>query len=65
MIKKLMNISGAQILGKEELKNVKGGDSREEYCKSLRVMADGDYAYNEWTQEEWNNWGAAYSKYCM
>ena len=34
MIKKLMNISGAQILGKEELKNVKGGDSREEYCKS-------------------------------
>ena len=25
MIKKLMNISGAQVLGKEELKNVMGG----------------------------------------
>lgn len=39
MIKKLMNISDVRILGKEELKNVMGGDdhvvTKEEYCSTL------------------------------
>lgn len=69
MIKKLMNISGAQVLGKEELMNVKGMGphvvTQEEYCNGLAELADGEYAQNEWSQEEWNNWGAAWSKHCM
>jgi hypothetical protein len=46
MIKKLMNISGAQVLGKEELNHVMGGEGVAYVC------ADGTKGYGGVNHEE-------------
>lgn len=44
-----------------------GGISREEYCNQIQTLATAptDNPKNTWTNEEWDNWSAAYEKHCM
>ncbi|MBR8764872.1 hypothetical protein IX336_000225 [Porphyromonas levii] len=44
--------------------NLYDGVSAEEYCRDLRDLMAGDYAENEWTDEQWRNAERAYQRHC-
>lgn len=53
-------------LNKVQMNNVFGGISREEYCNQIQKLATAHTTGNlTWTDEEWDNWSAAYEKHCM
>lgn len=49
-------------LNKKEMLAIKGGVSREEYCKTLRDL----FANNQedWSEEEMESWANAYMQHC-
>ncbi|WP_167620608.1 hypothetical protein [Porphyromonas levii] len=51
-------------LSDSEMMNLYGGVSAEEYCRDLRDLMAGDYAENEWTDEQWRNAERAYQRHC-
>ncbi len=55
-------LKSAASLSKEEMKNVKGGISREEYCAKLQQVAGG--SYEQMTLEEWDAWDHAWATHC-
>lgn len=55
----------AQQLTKKHMNEVSGGVSRRKYCKTLKMLMQGEYAREEWTPQEWENAGRALAEHCM
>lgn len=55
----------AQQLTKNQMNDVKGGISREEYCATLEMIMEEAFQHQDWTPEQWSNATAAYNKYCV
>lgn len=51
-------------LNKSEMNELKGGVSVEEYCNTFLSLAKGDYARDNWSDDQWKSWSNAYSKHC-
>lgn len=52
----------ATTLNKSEMKNVKGGVSREEYCATLQQLANSNIQDEDW---DWDNWSNAWETHCV
>lgn len=58
-------LKSATSLSKGEMKNVKGGVSRKEYCDTLIHLVLGEYAEENWTKEEWISADNALRTHCV
>lgn len=55
----LANMQGQ--LSRAEMKNIMAGSG---YCDTLQELANGDYAQNNWTSQEWDSWANAWEAHC-
>ena len=51
-------------LNYQEMSEIKGGITREEYCATLQTIARDRYAIEEWSSEQWDAWDNAWSTHC-
>lgn len=54
----------AQQLSKSQMNNLKGGVTREEYCKILDGFFEHQMTHQTWTEQEWINATTAWNTYC-
>ena len=52
-------------LNYQEMREIKGGATVEEYCATLQTIARDRYAIEEWTSEQWDAWDNAWSTHCV
>lgn len=52
-------------LNYQEMSEIKGGVTREEYCSTLMELILSDYADQNWTREEWISAGNALRTHCV